>query len=552
MPSLLDLFRLNNEALRYNDLANAPTPERLRNLPPPPVKPEWDISSGEPEPGLEQVTPEEWIPPGAGMKLASLAKGLAGGAAALGGVIRPMGSFVNPADVRMVVKKVVPRVDGPSDEWLKNRLSTYLARRGGTPQDEIAALEREELPLFGALRRYRPPNLVEESIDRMYRPYQSRIGRAEYLLQQRINHPHKGLQSLPDAEDRLAKLYSIYANSANKLLAPGAAPWSTEATIDQIPDLVNRVRDESVWREGTTQRVLRGRASALSQMVDHYRNNPEGVYTGPGFRISMGSGGDYTPFRNTPEQLKDYLATPEGVRYLTRKGTPENFVRSVVEYPDTSYLMSASEYNPALEGLRHLRDLLQADQTLPNRLNLNASSFRAGLERVLGREMEDIAPQRAELLALRRAEEAGRDVERERMRILQEREAKQATEFIRNPGSPGALTVHSSPDGWRVDQILTPQRAKAECLAGNATWCTKNEDVAERYLNDNQVFVVRNPEGIARSQFTIKGNKINELQNRTQQGDIQPDQGRQVLQEFVAAKKLVVPSGLKSRLYPNE
>jgi len=77
MPRLLDLFRLNADSVNQ-------TPARLRNLPPAPVEPEWDIRSGKPEPGLGQVTPEEWLPPGAGMKLAALAKGLAGKAAIAG------------------------------------------------------------------------------------------------------------------------------------------------------------------------------------------------------------------------------------------------------------------------------------------------------------------------------------------------------------------------------------------------------------------------------------------------------------------------------------
>jgi len=77
MPSLLDLFRLNADAVKQ-------TPARLQKLPAPPRAPEWDIRSGLPEPGLGQVTPEEWLPPGAGMKLASLAKGLAGKAAIAG------------------------------------------------------------------------------------------------------------------------------------------------------------------------------------------------------------------------------------------------------------------------------------------------------------------------------------------------------------------------------------------------------------------------------------------------------------------------------------
>ena len=68
MPTLSGLFGITSGAINT-------TPQRMRNLPPAPVKPEWDIRSGLPEPGLGQVTPEEWLPPGAGMKLAALAKG---------------------------------------------------------------------------------------------------------------------------------------------------------------------------------------------------------------------------------------------------------------------------------------------------------------------------------------------------------------------------------------------------------------------------------------------------------------------------------------------
>jgi len=65
MPSLRDLFGVTSESLNT-------TPQRMRNLPPPPREPEWDIRSGLPEPGLGQVTPEEWLPPGMGIKLAAL------------------------------------------------------------------------------------------------------------------------------------------------------------------------------------------------------------------------------------------------------------------------------------------------------------------------------------------------------------------------------------------------------------------------------------------------------------------------------------------------
>ena len=73
MPSLLDLFNLPK--VTYSDLMKLGTSKRLTEAMKryePPKEPEWDIRSGLPEPGLGQVTPEEWLPPGMGTKLAAL------------------------------------------------------------------------------------------------------------------------------------------------------------------------------------------------------------------------------------------------------------------------------------------------------------------------------------------------------------------------------------------------------------------------------------------------------------------------------------------------
>lgn len=73
MPSLRDLFNLPK--VTYSDLMKPGTSKRLTEAMKryaPPKEPEWDIRSGLPEPGLGQVTPEEWLPPGMGTKLAAL------------------------------------------------------------------------------------------------------------------------------------------------------------------------------------------------------------------------------------------------------------------------------------------------------------------------------------------------------------------------------------------------------------------------------------------------------------------------------------------------
>lgn len=87
MPTLLDLLR-DSRKVSYNDVVDRnKVPERLRNIPPAPKEPEWDIRSGLPEPGLGHVAPEEWLPTGVGTKLAALA----GKGAVLMGAIKSAG-----------------------------------------------------------------------------------------------------------------------------------------------------------------------------------------------------------------------------------------------------------------------------------------------------------------------------------------------------------------------------------------------------------------------------------------------------------------------------
>lgn len=87
MPTLLDLLR-DSRKVSYNDVVDHNRiPERLRNIPPAPKEPEWDIRSGLPEPGLGHVAPEEWLPTGIGTKLAALA----GKGAVLMGAIKSAG-----------------------------------------------------------------------------------------------------------------------------------------------------------------------------------------------------------------------------------------------------------------------------------------------------------------------------------------------------------------------------------------------------------------------------------------------------------------------------
>ena len=128
LPALLDLFRSNATS------ANRHTAQ-LGNLYSAPAEPKWDIRSGKPEPGLGQVTPEEWLPPGVGMKLAALAKGLLGKAAIAGTFIGPRHSswMKDAADEALRLK--AQGVD-PREIWARTR--TFTEHPGVDAVQEIS------------------------------------------------------------------------------------------------------------------------------------------------------------------------------------------------------------------------------------------------------------------------------------------------------------------------------------------------------------------------------------------------------------------------------
>lgn len=128
MPTLLDLFRLNADAVNRHPIV-------LRKLPPPPQEAKWDIRSGKPEPGLGQVTPEEWLPPGAGMKLAALVKGLIGKAAIAGTFIGPRHPSWMKDAAEEALRLKAQGVD-PRDIWARTR--TFTEHPGVDAVQEIS------------------------------------------------------------------------------------------------------------------------------------------------------------------------------------------------------------------------------------------------------------------------------------------------------------------------------------------------------------------------------------------------------------------------------
>lgn len=163
MPTLSDLFGITSGAINT-------TPQRMRNLPPAPVKLEWDIRSGLPEPGLERVTPEEWLPPGAGMKLAALAKG--GIAPLAAGIMKNKGGVWTedsiPYWMRENWRKVSDnRMKDPfvaADIWASGPLKNYITRDMATEGDPIRALAEQGITHLRSDQTNRVPGINKQLI----------------------------------------------------------------------------------------------------------------------------------------------------------------------------------------------------------------------------------------------------------------------------------------------------------------------------------------------------------------------------------------------------
>lgn len=206
MPSLLDMFRLNADAVNQ-------IPARLRNLPSLPVEPEWDIRSGKPEPGLGQVTPEEWLPPGAGMKLASLAKGLAGKAAIAGTFIGAKHPSWMADAAEEALRLKAQGVD-PRDIWARTR--TFTEHPGVPAVQEIS--DFRAMTNLGAMRKP-----ISDRPD--YLTTGSQGERAEDL------YPHPNLyRGYPELGDARVKA-SVAMNSPTEgSFLPGNAFFPSEFT----------------------------------------------------------------------------------------------------------------------------------------------------------------------------------------------------------------------------------------------------------------------------------------------------------------------------------
>ncbi len=264
MPRLLDLFRLNADDVKQ-------TPARLRNLPPAPVEPEWDIRSGKPEPGLGQVTPEEWLPPGAGMKLAALAKGLAGKAAIAGTFIgaKHPSWMKEAADEALRLK--AQGVD-PREIWARTR--TFTEHPGVDAVQEISDRSAgwSKSTLSDLKNNFESYDLTKRAFDhpRLFEGYP--------LLGQGTTSTRTGGQ-----------FHGEYDPSYRSIMATAGTPGKAKSVM--VHELQHGVQHEEGWPAGGNARSIlsdpqtRGHALNLAKEFEGAGYPPKDAYEKASYEV---------------------------------------------------------------------------------------------------------------------------------------------------------------------------------------------------------------------------------------------------------------------------
>ncbi len=264
MPRLLDLFRLNADDVKQ-------TPARLRNLPPAPVEPEWDVRSGRPEPGLGQVTPEEWLPPGAGMKLAALAKGLAGKAAIAGTFIgaKHPSWMKEAADEALRLK--AQGVD-PREIWARTR--TFTEHPGVDAVQEISDRSAgwSKSTLSDLKNNFESYDLTKRAFDhpRLFEGYP--------LLGQGTTSTRTGGQ-----------FHGEYDPSYRSIMATAGTPGKAKSVM--VHELQHGVQHEEGWPAGGNARSIlsdpqtRGHALNLAKEFEGAGYPPKDAYEKASYEV---------------------------------------------------------------------------------------------------------------------------------------------------------------------------------------------------------------------------------------------------------------------------
>lgn len=233
-------------------------------------------------------------------------------------------------------------------------------------------------------------------------------------------------------------------------------------------------------------RLLRSQTSALRQMFDH---DPELPYEGAKFVGRMHPA--YTPFIPSKEAARSMILRDDPYLEKFSPDEPFNYLRGT-PYP-----------------ISHLADILQGD----------VSAGRLRPEALTRVSMGDAA-QRAHDFALN----ANKMKEEERAALLKKMLSS----------DDGRSLKQDLGNGWRWDQIHTPDRASAEAKACNAKWCTSDPGMAERYMRESELYILRDPTGSGRVQveFDPRSRTIKQIKNRAQSGLIS-EEARPHAQEII-------------------
>lgn len=230
-------------------------------------------------------------------------------------------------------------------------------------------------------------------------------------------------------------------------------------------------------RMGSEGEMLRSQTSALRQMAQYLRDGAQGKYDGTRFKNGMST------------YLSPSVTTPSDIRSALRETDP------YLEKFGSDPFRVFRDYNPVLD---HITDALSADITA-GRLRPEALSRLS---------MYDAARRTHAFDQLSQAQKDAEKVARLRA-------------DLDTFGDTGISRLHEYPEGWRWDQLLDADRAAKEAQLCNSSWCIGSPDIAQSYLDRNDLYMLRNPEGVGRAlvEYNPNTRSIVQLRNRMQSGN---------------------------------
>jgi hypothetical protein len=442
------------------------------------------------------------------------------------------GKYAGGGPVRQILNSSVDRImEGLSEKhedlapWINTALRKYMVRDMGTDND----------PVVQAVRDGATVTTYGNTPERMLDFHQSTLTNprsVNQLARGRQRQFESGnpdwLSALPDPNTRLGGLVNLYLRRWSSLGDEGRrytaipddynletiAPEGLRGLVDTVKGSYQSLPKKpgvpegrmlgDLWREYATQgpgieeltpkavrtwagmgngghsAILRGNTSALRQMAAH--DPATGAYEGTKYKGRVGGSG-YHPFgRPVENYLRELVAENP---YLA-KFDPDDAVHQELKYAPGS--------------VAHMLDALTSD--------LGAGRLR---------------PESLNHLSVRdaawRTDAFNREIEKRK----EEDAARKLAEMLTS--DEGRTLKREYPEGWRWDQITNSKRAMDEACAAGATWCFRDKRVADNYLKNSNLFVLRDPSG--KSRVAVEQDPdtkaIRQVRNRKQSGVISED-----------------------------